>query len=508
MNSWKYIGQIDQENKTYKLYTNNNHEKTFLEVLPDKSLSYLSEEDYIKLDKKFNKRNFSTIHPVTYNFEPKVIRNKALISASVALLSAGILAGCRGPVKTELNSNGQNRIVQMGNTYLVYNDDEFIKMLKEKKATFDDCRNAVEENDKIPLKYKRMFYDFIDRLEMYGSKDFKPAILCHNLRNLTVKVVTIDEIHEKTGNNNSAAYFDSGTIEMVLPEELDKLDDLTLLDDYEKTILDHESIHMCYLSSIKKGNKIYQRCIEEFLLNEIDEDDVILYGEALNEALTELTASYINREYVATGYIAIDDATKVILDSLNIMQGENTKIIDRINYFMENDVSEFIRYSESVGLDNTGYLIDVLDAMLTDVNDRDFTINARAGIYKEVLGDMAQDQIAQGLDAEEIHQNINSVLKDTYMSTYNDMSLYYDQSSVVEQVWNEVDGIFALVGQKTNFGNFKEDENDAKNTNNTYSSIDDTQNSDIYDNLYVISYLDETGEKKYSIVRKTYDEDR
>ena len=205
MKSYRFLCDIIYEGKKFKIFSDNNFKKTFLRVLDDNELCYATLEDYVKLDKIYNKTKSDIVYKIgSYKFKPGAITRggKLLLGSTLATTLATTLVSSSQELEfneheqmlntspvieeqqdiTEIPSeqnfneivNGQNaedRVIieqdedltnwlyKTENKIYVKNNDEFRQYVENKNPTFDDVREVIEKNQNLDLNIKEILYE-------------------------------------------------------------------------------------------------------------------------------------------------------------------------------------------------------------------------------------------------------------------------------------------------------------------------------------------------------------
>lgn len=239
---YKRLFSIKYNNKTFVIYVDSNHYKTFLEEKNNK-LYYPDLEDYLYLDKLYNGRQDILLNIKRYNFTPKVVYKKQLISLVMAI-SMGLLPGCNyKDVNAEdiLNNNQTTyeEVIQSNVENEVFSTEklayeEQLKALDDyfnnEKVTKEDVISAINNNENLSEHDKNICLIVLNDL-LSLDPNMNLRIFYENLKTLNIIRVSDIEIKKDIGEN-ATGYYQSSTNEIKVISK--KVTDITLA---------HEIIH-------------------------------------------------------------------------------------------------------------------------------------------------------------------------------------------------------------------------------------------------------------------------
>lgn len=256
MEEFEFLYNAKFNNKRFCVFSNKNYSIYILEILEDGKLCYPQYDDFIGFFKKFQEFTSGKIkysleeekHTVKkseklsrksniFSFVPKVIKNGALITAIMALF----LAGCANPAVANTEPTKEVGIIQEAESagfeaeYLpeidryitksYINSDDGKKVVicttneelktyfpdKNQNPTYDDVIATIQQNEKIPDKYKEQYIELLKEMEsQLPHTDL--FLLNLNFERMVVK--------EKKSLGNALGTFERATGEICYVEDV------------------------------------------------------------------------------------------------------------------------------------------------------------------------------------------------------------------------------------------------------------------------------------------------
>ncbi len=496
------IAKILYQNKRYAIFSNKNHQFSFLEILKDNTYQYPSLEVFLKLNSIYNIKDISIMRSSQSHFreelmfEPKVFSfnkdgKKVLIKVTVLLLMLGLLTGCKNNKKGDnetdlityeteeneyddfskevqdklkiLKANGCNCDVIddeyiyvkenfNDHTKYIYSNKEFKEYLKEKNPTFKDLKKALEQNENIPTSFKTWISEYLNVVEEKDpNRDL--SIFYYNLSNLRIISESLDEIHSKQGQN-TFAYFSAKEYAIYVPS-----DNTSYVKSSVKSAFMHELSHLWDNAYIMvDGNDIHKRT--SLILIDLDEDlnySISYIGGGLREGLTDLTALkyYPQYDFESIGYYQLDDLSQLICDFID----------STYTSMSEDGIIKTIELLKAKGIDDPLYLLQTMDVYCeTILDDSNIVLetNMRESVYKIFLETLTNEAIKNNEPIEDVYKTAvdflnTSIEQNISNHSFASMSMFNSsQSELLDNCISYVTDILKENGYDTNINTYDE----------------------------------------------------
>lgn len=456
MKSYRYLCDIIYKGKQFKIFSDNNFKKTFLRVLDNNELCYAMLEDYVKLDKIYNKTNSDIVYKIGgYKFKPGAIAKggKLLLGPALATAIATTLVSSSENVDfdeceqklnvepvieeqqdiTEIPSeqnfneivNGQNAedsviieqdedltnwLYKTENKIYVKNNDEFRQYVENKNPTFDDVREVIEKNQNLDSNIKEILYEYLTVLEE-KCPDIDLVCFYYNAERLYVEVLSKEKMEEIYGSNIKGAYNTlKGSISIIE-------------DEIVKEIMHHEVSHMLNQSAISVDNTIVYRRAQSYIL--AGQNTGISIGEGYSEGIIEnFLIDVLGKD--STNDIGIyRDYTDIV--NL-IIRTTNISIIDMLN----NDTRYIIERLNEEGIKDAKDIIALIDIMGITMSNKELEAvnDFRVEIYSLYFENLFEQKVKEGWTTEEIYYYTLDILKNNYIQRkYGDEDPYFNEQS-------------------------------------------------------------------------------
>lgn len=377
-----FLCNIKYNQKRFKIFTNKYHIKSFLRILEDNTLMFPTLEEYCELDKIYNKRELEDVNYVkrreTYKFEPSAIYEveengkKIHKLATIAQLLAIGLASFT--LSYAISNNIANKDT---NVIICNNNDELRSYMDNKNPTFDDVKEALNNNKNITGKYKKWLMEFINDTEK-NLPDLDLVCLYENIKGLKIKEEDCEQIKSKH-NANTYAYFSSVNKLIVVPSD-DKDSE------FFKYAFEHECTHMITEYYAKKGdNNVIIRSTSEV---RYEDNHFVKIYRAYVEGLTDYTRNSIKGDYsIISGYNSLQDVIQLFNDTMDF----------NIYDLLENNTTYVIDELKKNGISDPEYLIELMDIGCESIeNNIEIEENIRKRVYTEYYSDLIEKWIAEG----------------------------------------------------------------------------------------------------------------
>lgn len=413
MNEQKFLCNIKFEGKRFKIFSNDYHMKTFLEILEDGSLCYPLLEDYKKLDKIYNIREHKVLVDLTeVKFEPKVIdpaepgKSKKVNCKVLGLVALRLVESVLTIsqqmseedrfIKTmeskydtiiEKLPSGLLKTKSTDKLIFIDNNDELRGYVENPNPTFDDVRRAIEENENIYGKRKVWLKEYVDKLE---EKCPNTDCIClyYNVSMLRIEQMSKEEIRENQGKY-CTAYFTPSTYTITIPED-SEVDEASLQHSFE-----HEASHMVtefFIMDHEGKVVIRTNSIKTY---DIENDDWSELGIAWTEGLTEELRFDITPQIKVNAYNDVQDIVELILNTSDLT----------IYDLLENNIEYVMECMMENGIKDPCYIFESLDVYLDSVlNDIEMENNIRQQIYESYFSDLTEKWIDEGQTSGQIYR--------------------------------------------------------------------------------------------------------
>lgn len=524
MQNHTLLANIIFKNKKYAIFTNQFHQKSFLEILKDDSYQYPSFEVFLELNAIYNKKDINKLYIIDnnkkYNFEPKVIftnyhGKKVLIKVTALLLILGLLTSCKNndtenitpiitedsyaygisieennDLKTKLNIlklNGLecgviNNIIylkedQNAKERYVYSNEEFKEYLSVKNPTFEDLREVLDKNQNMPSLFKKWSYDYIENVEKIDSnRDI--TVFYYNLSKLSLIFDSVKTIEDDT-HSNTAAYFSPRECAIHFPENYQD-------NQRSKNYFEHELTHLWDSACIELDDTTIVR-INNLIEVNLDDNYNLTYnylGTALKEGLTDLVALNYGNNYKIdiSGYYEIDDVVQIVCSYIN----EKPK-----NLISDGVINTIEKLNQS-GIKDPLYFLQVMDVYYDSLanNNIFLTNDMRENIYEVIIENLTTKLISNGSSVKDIYNSVLYLLNDSLIQqninkNYFITMIMYDQAqnNLKDNCIKYVSQILLENGINTDINSFKEAE-DFCCTNNDVSLGEEIEEKEDSNNYY------------------------
>lgn len=465
MYQYRFMCDIKFNGKKFKVFSNDNFVKTFLEVLDDNSLTYTQFEDYVKLNKIYN-INYSDVlfNLKNYKFKPGAFYKGKYIAVGALSVIIGLLnTSSSTNYKTnyekflsvleqqeisdlpseeqfldmigdnkiefandELNnqvefyeSNGIRWVHSFGNTIYVQDNDEFRKYVENPYPTFGEVREAINNNLNIDNEVKMLLHKYIDSVEnKYPNIDL--VCFYHNVKRLSVKYTTKEKLNEM----NATAYYNRND-GFICFLEGEKIDEYSAF---------HEFTHMLTESEIIKDDKNIIKSCSGFVL-ENGTNNILQVGNSYIEGVDEVFLKNVFGEKNVLSYVSY-----------------YKEYIDIVSYFCDlgfsiTDMAEFnIRYiidgMEKYGIKDIKHIIELMDLDVfskRSSSDIELETDLRMEIYSIFFENYVNKKLEEGIDKNQIYFDVVSLLENGFIQrNYGYSTFFPEQQMLIQNTLNEV----------------------------------------------------------------------
>ena len=469
MNQYRFLCNIIFNGKRFKIFSNNNSSKTFLQVLDNNSLSYPKLEDYIKLDKIYNVHKSDILYLRKFNFKPGAFYKGKYIAAGVLSVIIGLLSTSsttnyknnyeqftnileqqditelpneeefldmvekenQEEVPTQYaqvtmdNYNGTNWCLSKENEILVKNNDEFRKYVDNPNPTFDDVRKAVENNNNIDENVRPLLTEYIEELEKsYPNLDL--VCFYENIKRLYITYETQEELEEY----DRAAYYNR--LEGFLCFNEDQ--------DIDKHIAFHEFTHMLTEAHIVKDDKKIVRSALSWKYNET-ENKILEFGRAYGEAIDEIFLMSIFGPETGKNYATV---YREYVDIINYATYLGISITD----MQQSNVRYIIEELEKKGIEDIQHIIELMDTeefSRNNTSDIELETDIRLECYLLFFENLTKYKLEQNENPKQIYLDIMNLLENGYIQeTYGYSMFYPEQKHLIQKTLNHVQSILGI----------------------------------------------------------------
>lgn len=344
MKQYNRLLRIKYKEKLFDIFSDGDHHKVFLEVRiidGKENYFYIEINDYIHLNRIYNCKNLDVLYSISSLNNKFMFQFKVYIATiGITLLSPLIYEGLylSKLLPNSMLVKNSKMIMAFDESFpgcdVISDNSELDKYFVD-SVSFNDLRDTLEENQNINEHYREYCYRFIEALEK-SLPDIDVRAFNSKLKTLEI----IDVLEEDWDNGEAVGIYrnDKNIIEMR--------------EGYSDNIkvFFHELVHCVRISRITTTdvelNIDYRKHI---------------YGDAFNEAFTEMTADYLISGRGAEYFSNMDryfNAYNIYAQSLfQIMKlvGEEYTLYD----FFDKDVTEFENVLKKYGLEDLIILYDV-----------------------------------------------------------------------------------------------------------------------------------------------------
>lgn len=463
MKFYRYLCDIIYKGKQFKIFSDNNFKKTFLRVLDNNELCYAMLEDYVKLDKMYNKTKSYIVYKISsYKFKPGAIAKggKLLLGPTLAATLATTLVS--SSEKFDLDENKQmlnaapvieeqqditeipseqnfneivnnqnieieqdeeltNWLYKTKNEIILKNNDEFRQYVENKNPTFNDVRDAIEKNQNLHSDMKENLYEYLNVLEE-KCPDIDLVCFYYNVERLDVEVLSKEKMEETSGANTDGYY-------NFLTGKITFREDGCII----KETIYHEFSHMLTQSSISIDNTIIYRLMESYILDE--QNNGICIGDGYNEGLIENFLIYVLGKDSTMDIGVYRDYTDIV--NL-IIRTTNISITDMLNH----DTRYIIERLKEEGIKDAKHIVELIDTMGTTMKNEEFEAvnDLRVEIYSLYFENLFEQKVKDGWTVEEIYYYTLDILKNNYIQRkYGDENPYFiEQSDVNKEILRKI----------------------------------------------------------------------
>lgn len=386
MENFQYLYNAKFNNKRFLVFSNKNYGIYVLEIHKDGKLCYPQYEDFIGFYKKFqeftsrkvkysldiesensqNTENGMSLNPKNepkktfFSFVPKVIRNGILIS----VLAAMFLAGCANPSEATVEATEDVEIMQEAEsagfnaeyvseleryiTKSYYSNEEEKDVIicvtneemksyfpdKIQNPTYDDVKNTIQQNEKIPDKYKEKYMEMLSKME----KELPNLDLF--LLNLNAERMAVKE-RKSLGNALGTFIPSTGLIQYV--------------EEASDFVIAHELGHGALSGEFDLGDVIVKKYFEfPELKRTWDSDDsryyyyTLISGSIVEDAAVDMLAQVLTGETQLNKrpYAPIDYHVEMYMKACNYTLSEllNEGVLGLAEAMGESDINDPIEY--------------------------------------------------------------------------------------------------------------------------------------------------------------------
>lgn len=395
MKTYNRLMRINYNGKLYDIFSDENHKKVFLEVKVingEEKYFYISVREYMFLNNVYN------IKKDVYFSESNSKNKKKFTNKLFIILGASIIT-LESLTVADLLINKHNAKVAK-----IYNELNFIgasydkdniknieqlESLFEEEISFNDIRKTLDDNNKIPKKYKLYIEEYINALEeRYPQANLR--CFNENLKKMEFEIIE----NEKWKKEKYDGY--------MTPDK--KKPTITVKSNYgtekrEKDLVFHELTHALRIAYIQAGNdSVYYNY------------RIASYGLAFDEAFTELFAEYLASEdneqffdYTYRSFSANSYSRYVtFLHQILKLAGDKYTLEDFFNF----NVTKLENFLSEYGLSD---LIDLYDVDLNNFfNDIDGVDMSRINeLENKIIELRVHQELEKGTDINEIYKLSN-----------------------------------------------------------------------------------------------------
>ncbi len=376
MEDYKKILRVQYHNKIFDVFSDKNHKRTFLEVKKEnqKEIYFYPEfKDYLYLNATYNKKDDGILYAKKYRFEPKITLLKTIITLEIAsLVYLGPAAINRiksmhftNAITKELEEGSYGK----GNTTIYIYDSSVLDKINLERCTFSELYETLQENEKIPEKYRSYIYEFINRLEeRLPYLDLR--ILNENLKTLSFNIIP-NELWER---DNIAGWYKRVENQITLKTTYRNKEEerLNVFHELCHTLNNCTFEHSVFLE--EEQNLENLNFEKSFYLSENS------YGKSVSEGFTTILTDYLLApsyedyfEKESRSYANYWNTASIYYQIMKVLP-------DYTFYdFLDKNVLDLQERLEAIGLDG---LIDMTDATLE--TNSEITIESTEDLEEEL----------------------------------------------------------------------------------------------------------------------------
>lgn len=281
MKTYKKLFDICYNTKNFSIFINEKNRRTFLEINEEGQYVYPTLEDFQFLNHLYNNFNPFLVNASKYTFQEKVRRGIYGILATIVITSSSSCA-CKNYIPklsdTELLLQEENGFPTEKELIEITDLSQLDEILGYKSVSIEEIHSAIDNNVNIENSYKRKIHLFLNNLTIkYPNLDLR--IFYENIKTIKMRPIDSTQFSEEMGKNINGQY-NANLNQIIYPENI--TDELFY----------HELSHTADLFYRENDTTIIYRA-------------PLTKGFALNEAMTNVTASCISAQISYDKYGAI-----------------------------------------------------------------------------------------------------------------------------------------------------------------------------------------------------------
>ncbi len=340
---YKYLFDINYNNKVFSIFLGENNHKAFLEIKNNKYY-YPLYDDFLYLNKKFNEHNYVSFKINKFNFKEKVMIKYTAVSLALLTITtaSSIKHNSKDSNQVDVSEN-KSMIEQLINNQpkltisenKITSKEDMDKYLGYESVSEEEIYSAIENNKQLTKYDKEKLYNVVAKIKE-KSPNFDFRIFYENVKTLQIYMMDKTTIAKEYGLGVKGCYdVKKNTIYYT-----DSTDDMALY---------HEMCHIVFDYYRNEDGKIVYK------FNEI--------GNSLGEAMNAKITNFITND-TSYGY------QTAILDFL---LANSSYSLTEYNYKGINGLKEkLITEYPSIDFD---FIFNVIDCMTITQNDYNMTIS-------------------------------------------------------------------------------------------------------------------------------------
>lgn len=397
MKKYTKLFRIKYNNKLFDIFSDENYQKSFLEVrIKDNKEEYyhINLKDYIYLNSIYNKEPDNIFYDKKYTFKQLIVITglTGLLITQINVLDTILDYNLKTENQVYKEIVFEQKSYLNEGTNVIISNNEQLDTFGIKQVSFNDVRKTLENNEKIPDKYRNYLKEYIDILEE-RLPEIDLRVFNENLKTLEFEIISPTD-WKKEG---VLGYYTLDKNTTTLKEYYDS-------SKQERETVFHELTHTLNNGVIRIYNNNGQ--VEYNLIKKFESASG--YGHAYTEGINTVLSDYLLTEneelffdkefHLHNGYQPISNISYQLL-----------KILDDYSFydFINEDITTLKIELNKYGLSDS---IDLLDTIIKDDNKIEIVELDNLNILEEkILKQRIKKELKQGKNDFEIYELVNKI---------------------------------------------------------------------------------------------------